>query len=117
MIINKIQLGLIFSVVALGIIAFGSAWNFENFVEVDPNSCIDGDFGIDFTMAGVINFTINSTHYGPFYDFCLNETVYEFACSEQVPEINVTGYAIMVSENCKIALNNTNATCSNGRCI
>jgi len=100
------------------VIAIGSAVTFEGAVAVDPNTCSDTDFGLNFTNVGSINFTINQTFYGPLTDFCVNNnTVYEFACSNDLPALNLTDYALLATENCQSVFNNTNSTCLNGRCI
>lgn len=100
------------------VVAIGSAVTFEGAVAVDQNTCRDTDFGLNFTKVGSINFTINQTFYGPLTDFCMNNTtVYEFACSNNLPALNVTDYALLATENCQFVLNNLNATCLNGKCI
>ena len=94
----------------------GYAWWIVELVQVDPNSCSDTDFGLNFTVNGTINFTVNQTPY-LFDDYCLNDTiVYEFACTNDVPELNLTDYAVLVGEDCTVALNNSNALCVNGKC-
>ncbi len=66
----------IYSALAMVLIAVAvsSAVIFEGAVAVDPNTCRDTDFGLNFTKVGSINFTINNTFYGPLVDFCKNST-------------------------------------------
>jgi hypothetical protein len=111
--INKKYFG--FFAILVAFIAIGSAWNLLGAVQVDHNSCIDSDHGLNFTRMGFTNFTINQTYYS-LTDYCFNNTVvYEFACSNDVPSLNVSDYAIVASEDCK-AVFGSNATCYNGAC-
>lgn len=97
-------------------IAIVSAWNLLNAIPVDPGSCHDSDHGLDAFTLGTINFTINGTP-SIFDDFCdtnMTDTLYEFACSDDLPQYNLSDYAAVFSQNCTDL--NASFSCVNGRC-